>query len=101
VSEPVAAAMAEGARHTAGTKFALSTTGIAGPGGGSPEKPVGTVFLALAAEGAPTVVRKCYFPLDRKTFKHMVTSAALDMLRRHVLGLPIELGGGSSSPRLG
>ena len=101
VSEPVAAAMAEGARRTAGTKFALSTTGIAGPGGGSPEKPVGTVFLALAAEGAPTVVRKCYFPLDRKTFKHMVTSAALDMLRRQVLGLPIELGGGSSSPRLG
>ena len=101
VSEPVAAAMAEGARRTSGTKFALSTTGIAGPGGGSPEKPVGTVFLALSAEGSPTVVRKCYFPLDRKTFKHMVTSAALDMLRRHVLGLPIELGGGSSSPRLG
>jgi len=101
VSEPVAAAMAEGARRTAGTKFALSTTGVAGPGGGSPEKPVGTVFLALAAEGSPTVVRKCYFPLDRKTFKHMATSAALDMLRRQVLGLPIELGGGSSSPRLG
>jgi nicotinamide-nucleotide amidase len=101
VSEPIAAAMAEGARRTAGTKFALSTTGIAGPGGGTPEKPVGTVFLALSAEGAPTVVRKCYFPLERKTFKHMATSAALDMLRRHILGLPIELGGGSSLPRLG
>lgn len=101
VSEPVAAAMAEGARRTAGATFALSSTGIAGPGGGTPEKPAGTVYLALAAEGAPTVVRKCYFPLDRKTFKHMATSAALDMLRRHMLGLPMELGGGSSSPRLG
>lgn len=101
VSEPVAAAMAEGARRKARSAFALSTTGIAGPGGGSETKPVGTVFVALAAEGSPTIVRKCYFPLDRKTFKHMVTSAALDLLRRHILGLPLELGGGSSSPRLG
>lgn len=101
VSEPVAAAMAEGARRAAGSTFALSTTGIAGPGGGTAEKPAGTVYLALAAEGTPTMVRKCYFPLDRKTFKHMASSAALDMLRRHLLGLPIELGGGASSPRLG
>jgi hypothetical protein len=47
------------------------------------------------------VVRRCYFPLDRVTFKHMTTSAALDLLRRRILGLPLELGGGSSSPRLG
>ena len=101
VSETVAAVMAEGARRESGSTFALSTTGIAGPGGGTGTKPVGTVFVALAAQGSPTVVRKCYFPLDRKTFKYMATSAALDMLRRHVLGLPLELGGGSSSPRLG
>ena len=101
VSEPVAAAMAEGARRKAGTNYALSTTGIAGPGGGTAEKPVGTVFIALAAEGAPTTVRRCYFPLDRPTFKYMTTSAALDLLRRHVLGLPLQLGGGSSLPRLG
>jgi len=101
VSEPVAAAMAEGARRKAATKYALATTGIAGPGGGSAEKPVGTVFIALAAEGAPTTVRRCYFPLDRATFKHMTTSAALDLLRRQILGLPLELGGGSSLPRLG
>lgn len=101
VSEPVAAAMAEGARRTSGAKFALSTTGIAGPGGGTESKPVGTVFIGLASEGHPTVVRRCYFPLDRVTFKHMTTSAALDLLRRQILGLPLDLGAGSSSPRLG
>lgn len=101
VSDPVAAAMAEGARRKSGAHCALATTGIAGPGGGSAAKPVGTVFIALAAEGHPTTVRRCFFPLDRSTFKHMTTSAALDLLRRHVLRLPLELGGGSSSPRLG
>lgn len=101
VSEPVAAAMAEGARRVSGADFALSTTGIAGPGGGTESKPVGTVYIGLASAGHPTVVRRCFFPLDRITFKHMATSAALDLLRRQVLGLPLELGGGSSSPRLG
>lgn len=101
VSEPVAAAMAEGARRVSGADSALSTTGIAGPGGGTESKPVGTVYIGLASAGHPTVVRRCYFPLDRVTFKHMTTSAALDLLRRQVLGLPLELGGGSSSPRLG
>ena len=101
VSEPVAAAMAEGARRVSGADFALSTTGIAGPGGGTESKPVGTIYIGLASAGHPTVVRRCYFPLDRITFKHMATSAALDLLRRQVLGLPLELGGGSSSPRLG
>jgi len=101
VSEPVAAAMAEGARRAASTDFALSTTGIAGPGGGTKERPAGTVFVGLAAKGHPTCVRRCYFPLDRQTFKHMATSAALDLLRRHLRGLPLELGGGSSLPSLG
>lgn len=101
VSEPVAAAMAEGARRVSGAQFALSTTGIAGPGGGAEGKPVGTVYIGLASAGHPTVVRRCFFPLDRPTFKRMTTSAALDLLRRQVLGLPLELGGGSSSPRLG
>ena len=101
VSAPVAAAMAEGARRVAGSRFALSTTGIAGPGGGSEAKPAGTVFVGLAAEGHPTVVRCCYFPMDRATFKHMAVSAALDLLRRHLLGLPLELGGGSAAPGLG
>jgi nicotinamide-nucleotide amidase len=101
VSEAVAAAMAEGARRKSGASCALATTGIAGPNGGTAGKPVGTVFIALAMAGSPTVVRRCYFPLDRITFKHMATSAALDLLRRKILQLPLELGGGSSSPRLG
>ena len=101
VSEEVAAAMAEAARRQSGAKVALSTTGIAGPGGGTEQKPVGTVFLGLASEGHPTIVRRGFFPLDRITFKHMATSASLDLLRRHILGLPLEISGGSSSPRLG
>jgi nicotinamide-nucleotide amidase len=101
VSEPVAAAMAEGARRASGAKYALSTTGVAGPGGGSETKPVGTVYIGLASAGHPTTVRRCYYPLDRVTFKYMSTTAAMDMLRRRLLGLPLELGGGSSSPRLG
>lgn len=101
VSEPVAAAMADGARRASGSHFALSTTGIAGPDGGSDDKPVGTVFIGLAAQDHPTVVRRCFFPVDRATFKQMAASAALDLLRRHLLGLPLDPGGGSALPTLG
>ena len=85
VSEDVARAMAEGARRQANATFALATTGIAGPGGGTDEKPVGTVFVALAAEGAATQVRGFRFPDDRPTFKELTTQAALEMLRRSLL----------------
>jgi nicotinamide-nucleotide amidase len=85
VSESVARAMAEGARQHANTTFALATTGIAGPGGGTEEKPVGTVFVALAADGAATQVRDFRFPDDRPTFKELATQAALEMLRRSLL----------------
>jgi nicotinamide-nucleotide amidase len=81
VSEEVAKAMAEGARANAKSDFALATTGIAGPGGGSAEKPVGTVFVALAAKDRPVSVQKRFFPDDRPTFKELTTQAALDMLR--------------------
>ncbi len=81
VSEPVARAMAEGALRAAGTDFALSTTGIAGPGGGTAEKPVGTVFTALAIRGGETRVAAGFFPTDRKTFKDLAAQAAMDMLR--------------------
>ncbi|MDQ6810070.1 MAG: competence/damage-inducible protein A [Verrucomicrobiota bacterium] len=83
VSEPVARAMAEGARQRADATFALSTTGIAGPDGGSGEKPVGTVFIGLASSCGTEVAHR-YFPEDRETFKQLVTQAALDILRRRL-----------------
>jgi nicotinamide-nucleotide amidase len=86
VSEPVAQAMAEGARLRAGSTYGLATTGVAGPGGGSDEKPVGTVYVALASAQSATVVKKFIFPTDRETFKQLATAAALDLLRRTLLG---------------
>ena len=85
VSEPVARGMAEGARIRAGSTYGLATTGIAGPGGGSDEKPVGTVYVALASTLSDTVVRKFLFPTDRETFKQLAARAALDLLRRKLL----------------
>jgi nicotinamide-nucleotide amidase len=85
VSKQVVQAMAEGARANAKSDFALATTGIAGPGGGTDEKPVGTVFIALAAKDRPVSVQKRFFPDDRPTFKELTTQAALEMLRRRLL----------------
>ena len=84
VSKEVARAMAEGARKRAGSTYALATTGIAGPDGGSKEKPVGTVFVALADE-SETKIRKLFFPSDRETFKQLVAQAAFEMLRRKLI----------------
>jgi nicotinamide-nucleotide amidase len=85
VSKQVALAMAEGARLNAKADFALATTGIAAPAGGTEEKPVGTVFIALAAEGRPTSVKRGFFPDDRPTFKELTTQAALELLRQRLL----------------
>jgi nicotinamide-nucleotide amidase len=84
VSEQVARALAEHARACAGSDYALATTGIAGPGGGSPEKPVGTVHIALAAS-CETIAKKLFFPTDRETFKQIATQAALELLRRKLI----------------
>jgi nicotinamide-nucleotide amidase len=84
VSEQVAHALAEHARACAGSDYALVTTGIAGPGGGSPEKPVGTVYIGLAASGK-TTVKKLFFPTDRETFKQIATQAAFELLRRRLI----------------
>ena len=84
VSREVAAAMAEGARTAAGVDHALATTGIAGPGGGSEAKPVGTVFIALATKLGPTTVEQHRFPTDRETFKDLTAQTALDLLRRRL-----------------
>jgi nicotinamide-nucleotide amidase len=85
VSREVARAMAEGARDQAKADFALATTGIAGPSGGTEEKPVGTVFIALAASDKRTKVKHLFFPDDRPTFKELTTQTALEMLRRSLI----------------
>ena len=85
VSEAVARAMAEGARTRAASTYGLATTGIAGPTGGSDEKPVGTVYIALASGDSETVAKKFLFPTDRETFKQLAAQAALDLLRRRLL----------------
>jgi len=84
VSEQVARALAEHARACARSDYALATTGVAGPSGGSPEKPVGTVYVALAASGK-TIAKKFFFPTDRETFKQIATQAALELLRRRLI----------------
>jgi len=83
VSEPVARAMAEGARARTGATYALSVTGYAGPGGGTEETPAGTVFIGLAAPAATKVIRFRY-GLDRQRIRALATQAALDMLRREL-----------------
>ena len=84
VSEQVACALAEHARASARSDYALATTGVAGPSGGSQEKPVGTVYVALAATDE-TVANRFFFPTDRETFKQIATQAALELLRRKLL----------------
>jgi nicotinamide-nucleotide amidase len=84
VSEQVARALAEHARACARADYALATTGVAGPSGGSPEKPLGTVYVALATSGE-TIAKKFFFPTDRETFKQIATQAALELLRRNLI----------------
>jgi len=84
-SEPVARVLAERARTCAESDYALATTGIAGPTGGSPEKPVGTVYVGLASAESKTIVKKFFFPTDRETFKQLAAQAAFEMLRRKLI----------------
>lgn len=83
VSEEVARAMADGVRSLAGTTFGIGITGIAGPGGGSEEKPVGLVYIALADDN-DAIVRKFVFPGDRQFIRQLSVNAALDMIRRRL-----------------
>jgi nicotinamide-nucleotide amidase len=86
VSEAVARAMAEGARRAARADVAVGITGIAGPEGGTPAKPVGLVFIAIDG-AAGSRVRRAHFPGDRERVRFQATQAALEMLRRGLLGL--------------
>ena len=85
VSEPVARALAQGCRKLAATDYGLGVTGIAGPGGGSPEKPVGTVYVALAGPDERVRVRHLRLPGERERVKFQASQAALDLLRRAML----------------
>lgn len=84
VSESTARAMAKGVRERSRTSIGLATTGIAGPTGGSPEKPVGTVFIAVT-DGDKTICKRYQFGGDRLRIKALTASVALENLRRFLL----------------
>lgn len=79
VSGATARAMAEGARARFGADYAIAVTGIAGPGGGTPEKPVGLVYMSVAQEPG-TTVHEHHFSGDREAIKAQTADAALDYL---------------------
>jgi nicotinamide-nucleotide amidase len=85
VSEPVARAMAEGARERFGADFGVATTGISGPDGGTEAKPVGTVYVALARDEG-THCEHFLFPLDRTRHRQLTAQIGLDWVRRALLG---------------
>jgi len=80
VSQPVAVAMAEGALHASRTHVAVAVTGIAGPGGGTPEKPVGLVFLAIASSTRPTHAERHVFSGDRDAIREASARRALELI---------------------
>ena len=103
VSGPVVRAMAEGARARFGSDFAVATSGISGPDGGTAEKPVGLVWIAISsAEG--THSDSFVFPVDRSRHRSLTTQVALDWVRRSMLGAELvgpsllRRGGGGSAP---
>lgn len=85
VSEPVAVTLAENARSIAGGTIGVGITGIAGPGGGSPEKPVGTVVIAVVDAGGTARVRTFQFIGDRAQVRFQASQAALEMVRRQLV----------------
>jgi nicotinamide-nucleotide amidase len=88
VSEETAREMAAGALRRSGASVAVATTGVAGPDGGTPDKPVGTVCFALAAEGL-LISRRHQLWGTRDWVKLLTSQLALDWIRRWALGLPV------------
>ena len=85
VSEESARAMAAGAARVFGAGCAVAVTGIAGPGGGTPDKPVGTVWIAALVDGSTTALKRT-FPGSREDIRRRSAQAALDLLRRRLIG---------------
>jgi nicotinamide-nucleotide amidase len=91
VSSETAAAMAEGALRVAGADLAVSITGVAGPTGGTPEKPVGTVWFGLARRGERTLTKHRLLPGGRDRVRTLAAYIALDLVRRAALGRGVHL----------
>ncbi len=89
VSDVVAREMATGVREAVGTTIGVSTTGIAGPTGATPEKPVGLIYIGLATPDA-VLARRFVFTNDRRLNKELGAQAALELVRRYLLGIPIS-----------
>lgn len=88
VSAPVAAAMARGAAARSGARLAAAITGIAGPGGGSAEKPVGLVYLGISVDGVVTTEERRFLDLGRDLVREFAANTAFDLLRCALNGLP-------------
>jgi nicotinamide-nucleotide amidase len=86
VSPEVADALADGARAALGASVGVGVTGIAGPGGGTPDKPVGTVCLSVSAGDGSRVARTVHLPGDRVAVRDRTTTVALHLVRRLLLG---------------
>jgi nicotinamide-nucleotide amidase len=86
VSEPVAEAMARGALNRFDANTAVATTGIAGPGGGTKDKPVGTVCFSVMLADGPTLTRTLLLPGNRSDIRERSTTVAMHLLRRALLG---------------
>jgi nicotinamide-nucleotide amidase len=86
VSQEVAQALAEGARERLGADVGVGVTGIAGPDGGTPDKPVGTVWFAVRDGGGRSLTRRVHLPGGRFDIRDRSTAVALHMLRRLLLG---------------
>jgi nicotinamide-nucleotide amidase len=89
VSEEVVREMAQGAMQRSGADYAIAVSGVAGPDGGTPEKPVGTVWLAWGDR--QSIRTRClHWPVERSLFQTMIAAAGLDMIRRILLGIDDE-----------
>ncbi len=98
VSPETAGQMAAGALKESGADVAVSLTGIAGPGGGTPQKPVGLVYMGMAAKDEVLVKKLQLGSRDRQTIRQMASCEALDAARRLALGLPVP--GAEPAPQL-
>jgi nicotinamide-nucleotide amidase len=87
VSETVARQMADGALQVSAACIAVAVTGIAGPSGGTPDKPVGTAWIATAMRGGETIAFKTFHPRNREDFKLAVSQSALDAVRKRLLAI--------------